>query len=195
MTPPRASAAYLRRHLPEVCGAIVGVAFGFLFLFMTAPSNFLSRLVIVSGPTCPKSEKLVSSIVADPELQRVFTPLSVSDDDAHPDVARLCELGYEHVLAEAPWFRVAGRDWVCSRLKEAAMQYRDEAHAILPVWVHDGSMIEVSERDRLLEDAGYYLLPAGDGVVVHADAAEVLERPKPPPAGSLSEWRGQAIGF
>lgn len=177
-----------------MCGAVLGLAFGFLFLFVTAPTNFLSRLTVVSGPSCGKSERLVGSIVADPELQRFFTPLSVGDDDTDPTVAGVCDLTYEHVVSNAPWFRLAGRDWVCDRLREAAMRYRDEAHAVLPVWVHEGAIVDVNERDRLLSDAGYNLLPGGEGVVLRSESPDVVERPASAPA-SLSEWRGQNIGF
>lgn len=193
MTPSRAS-GYLRRYLPEVCGALGGVAFGFVFLFVKSPSNFLSRIVIVSGPTCPKSNELVRSILADTELQRVFTPLSVGDDHGDAHVARVCELAYEHVVEDAPWFRLAGQDWVCTRLREAAMQYRDEAFGMLPVWVHDAAIVDVPGRDGLLEAAGYHLLPGGDGVVLRADSAAILEARTPPRPDVQSEWRGQAIG-
>lgn len=194
MTRHRAIAP-LRRYLPEICGAAVGAVFGFLFLFVASPANFLSKLAIVSGPNCGKSEKLVSSILADPELQLFFTPLSVSDDEADASVARTCEVAYAHVLENAPWFRIAGPDWVCARLREAAMRYRDEAHAVLPVWVHQGEVVDVNERDRLLANGGYYLLPGGEGVVVRADSPEVEEGSAPPSAASQSEWRGQNIGF
>jgi hypothetical protein len=169
---------------------------GVLFIFVTTPAHFLSRLIIVTGPDCGKSELLVSSILTDPGLQEVFTPLTLDDDESHPMVNGVCGVAYSHLLAQAPWFRLAGREWVCRRLAEDAMRYRDQAHGVLPVWVHEGLVIDSGQRDKLLGESGYYLLPGGEGVLPlgeHFDAAE--SGASPLPAAAASEWRGQNIGF
>ena len=76
------------------------------------------------------------------------------------------------------------------------MRYRDQTHGVLPVWVHEGSVIDTRERDRLLGAAGYYLLPGGEGVVPSGGDADAVERGAAPlPAAAVSEWRGQNIGF
>lgn len=188
------ASAWRYRYLAEACGAASGITLGFLFVFLSSPAHFLSKLCIVSGPNCGKSEKLVSSILGDATLQRTFTPLSVSDDLADPTVASVCGVAYQHVLENAPWFRVAGQDWVCARLRETAIRYRDDAHAVLPVWVHEGAIIDVERRDELLVGAGYYLLPNGEGVVL-ANSPDAVQPPPATPSGALSEWRGQSIGF
>lgn len=188
------NAGFWRRHLPEICAGLCGAALGLVFLYASVPARFLSRIVIVSGPHCGKSEHLVASILADSKLQDVFTPLSVSEhDDAV--AASTCEIGYRHVIEEAPWFRLAERDWVCAELQVAADRYYDRAHGMLPVWVHDGAVLSVGERDELLRAAGYDLLPTGEGVVMRDDAVATTARSIATPRPASSEWRGQSIGF
>jgi hypothetical protein len=188
--------ALARRIFPELCGVFLGLGFGVFFVFLANPANFFSRLIIVTGPNCGKSELLVRGILADPALQAVFTPLTASDDESDPSAAAVCEVAYGQLVERAPWFRVAGRDWVCRRLTEIAKQYRDSQHGVLPVWVHERVVLDVHARDELLATAGYRLLPGGEGVVRSDTSSDDVERVAPPiPAAAQTEWRGQNIGF
>lgn len=184
-----------RSRLPECCGALAGAALGLALLYAGSPENFSRELVVVASPDCGKSQKLVASILHDEQLRSLITPVSLSEDPDDPIAVGACGLAFEQVVAAAPWFELAGSDWVCARLRETAARDYAEAHYVSPVWVSARSPIGADERDAILNAQGYDLLPDGTGVVLRDGTPGVVDRGPARPIGSQSEWRGEAIGF